>query len=229
MKTLAPVSFARRSLCRMSLRRMSLRRLSLPLLSLSLASLSLASLAAGCSADPPSITVAAQKLVYVGQGFGQVFGAPLFCDTLDSRGQFEVLITDFDLCSTLKPMANNQTLFHSGAETNLRLVFSSYLKRVPKTNTFTVGKTADCKNAPAGAANATAFFSHNTTNTYDLHDEADSGTITVNEFDGMSDGSGNQVSVSEMKGSFNLMFGSDNAIGSFDALFCKNLSPGLGK
>ena len=196
------------------------------LLSLSLAFFSLAS---GCASDPPSITVGGQKLVYAGQAFGQVFGAPLYCDTLDSRGQFEVLITDFALCDTLKPMASNQTIFHSGDETNLRLVFSSYLKRVPKTSVLTVGKTQDCKNAPMGLATATAFFNHNTGNTYDVHNEADSGTITVTDFDGMSDAGGNQVSVSEIKGSFDLMFGSDHAVGSFDALFCKNLSAGLGK
>src|SRR5439155_22796900 len=102
--------------------------------------------AAACESPPPSVTVGDRTLTYVEQSYGGGLGSN-YCDTLDVRGQYEVIITDFALCDTLKPMSDNRTIFHSSDETNLRLIFSAAadaLKKVPPTTVFTVGTTKGC-------------------------------------------------------------------------------------
>ena len=193
-----------------------LAALSLPLLAVA---------AAGCGPDFPTYTVQGQKLIQMEANYSTWTGAaPSYCGTLDNRGQFEVVLSDSAICGQVHAKANNRTVFHSSAETNMRLVFPTFLMKNAdgsfKTNKFTVG-TTDCKTTNPSGATAVAYFSHNATgsSTYDLNVQADSGSVSVTAYDGQS----------SLKGTFDLMFAGEHVTGAFDTVFCMGLDPSYGQ
>jgi hypothetical protein len=160
--------------------------------------------------------------------------ADRFCGTL-ANGQYMVVLTDFSLCDQLHGDASSRYVFHTMDETNLRLVFPSTLCKTynpnapacasppqmkAPVNSFTVGKTT-CSDTPSGVFQAAAFFAHNTAGAadYDVNALADSGTITVTYPD---------QGANELKGTFDLTFGADHITGSYDALYCRGVLPGVG-
>lgn len=146
--------------------------------------------------------------------------ADYYCGTL-ANGQYIVLLTDFLLCDAVHQNLTNREIFHGSIEeTNLRLIFPSTLKKNPAINTFKVGQS-NCIDTNTEGTQAIAYFSHNgeAQATYDLNLMADSGTISVTYRD---------ANVSELVGSFDLMFGADHAKGDFKALFCNTEALGTG-
>jgi len=174
-----------------------------------------------CGPSKPQFTVSGHTLNVAEQNYGK---ADYFCQSL-ANGEFMVLLTDFSVCSQIHSDAGaaNNKPFHAVDETNLRIIFPSTLLKVPPANTFTVAQVpGDCSLNPNGAE-AVAFFSHNdpTSMKYDVNTSANAGSVTVNYNDY------NQTA-GELKGNFDLTFGSDHVTGSFDALNCNGVVPGTG-
>ncbi len=185
---------------------------------LALVSLSLG--AAGCGNSATSITISGQTLNVAATSYGQ---DSRFCDNL-ANGQYQVILTDFGLCSELQTDAGNAQIFHSMTETNLRIIFPSFLKVPPNVNSFQVGRTNNCTHSD-GPVEAMVVFEHQTGNSpkYDLEVEADSGTITVTS-------SPDEIkNLSEMKGSYDVMIAGSHLTGSFDAILCKGIVAGVGQ
>src|SRR5579883_133761 len=187
-------------------------------------SIGLALFLAGCGGGSSSYTVQGQTLNVVETDFAPSGPGSGFCGSLDIRGQFEVLMTDFTACSLIHAHQPDTMVFHGRPETNLRLIFPSTLTKVPAVNTFVVGK-ADCAlGTSANGTQAVAIFSadsgqkrtgSSTTPSYDLLNAiADSGTITV---------TGYSMSAGTLDGSFDVTFGSDHLSGPFHALVCNGL------
>jgi hypothetical protein len=178
--------------------------------------------AAACDQGPPKITVQTYELPFVEVNYGQAGGTtPTYCAPLDARGQYEVVITDFALCGSLKPTTQNSVAFHSSDETNLRIIFPSapdVIKKIPSTSVLKIGPTHHCADNNGGAQ-AAAFFAHNSGGAYDVDLEADSGSVTINWFQPPA----------SMSGSFDLVFAGEHVTGTIAANYCKNLVAGLGK
>lgn len=174
-------------------------------------------LAAACGPGKTQYTVAGKTLTVAEVNFGK---ADYFCPPL-ANGQFMVVLSDAPICDQLHQDAGNKQVFHATDETNLRIMFPSFLKKVPPQNDFAVAQT-DCQINP-NAAEAAAFFSHNDMATmhYDLNKIADGTKVSVNYND-------YNMTAGTLKGHFELDFGSDHVAGDFDALFCNGLLPGIG-
>jgi hypothetical protein len=178
---------------------------------------------AGCGKKADSYTVNGQTLVVNSTNYGQ---DSYFCNNL-ANGQYEIVISDFALCDELAMDAGNRKVFHSMDETNIRIIFPSFLKVPPNVNSFNVANDPGCfiqgGNNPNGAE-AVFVFSHQTGSNakYDAEVQADSGTITVTSSPDMI------KNFSEIKGTFDVMIGGSHLTGNFDALNCKGVVAGVG-
>ncbi len=178
-----------------------------------------------CGPSYPQVTVQGHLLQIMDQSYGTTGGGSGYCGALDSRGQYQLVISDIpSLCSSIpatKP--DNKTIFHSSENNVLRIVMSNQvdvIKKNPPTSVLKVANTYNCTSNRDGAQ-AVAFFSHNPAGgiAYDVNVEADSGTISINYFE----------SPANMTGSFDLTFAGEHVTGSINATLCPTLAPGLGK
>lgn len=184
-------------------------------------------LAAGCGDDATLITVKGKTLTVKEQSYG-MSGTPAvpmnFCQPL-YKDQFQVFLSDFEVCSAAKNKASNLTAFHSRETTSLRMIFPSFFMKNPngtfKTNEFKVLATGDCSRN--GGGSAAAFFAHNPAGAgvYDVYEEATSGTVSVTDF---------SSEMANIKGTYDLSFaGGDRITGSFDAFPCASIPGDYGK
>ena len=171
----------------------------------------------GCGGGPATITVASKTLMVKEQNYGM---ADYYCDNL-ARGEFQVIISDIEVCDLLSADGGNVNAFHKSESSHLRMIFPSTLTVVPKVNTFTVG-ISDCVGSKGPDTQAIAFFSHSdgTNPTYTVNQPAGSGKINVTDYD---------KTANRLKSDFDLNFPNDHVTGKFDALFCKSIVPGTGK
>lgn len=170
---------------------------------------------AACS-SLPKVTVAGKTLSISETDFGM---GTYFCGNLEN-GQYLVIMTDFGLYSELQAGDSQQLIFHGYEETNLQLVFPQDISKAQSASTFTVGYT-NCVDQSGDGVEAMAYFNHNSARqaTYDVHNQATLGTITARY---------REASAKELDGSFDLMFGTDHARGSFTALYVTAITPPFG-
>ena len=172
---------------------------------------------AGCGKGGTVISVGGHDLLVKETNYGQ---ADYFCNNL-ANGQYEVVISDFTLCGDLHVDAGNRTTFHSSDETNIRIIFPSFLKVTG--NSFTVGHS-DCNNSADPNTEAVFIFEHNSAGSakYDYSAQADSGTIVITST------ADSVKKDSQISGTYDVMIAGAHLTGPITALFCAPLIPGLG-
>ncbi|MSP60569.1 MAG: hypothetical protein EXR72_09565 [Myxococcales bacterium] len=183
-----------------------------------------AATAAGCGEKPPELTVMGQSLILKETDYGR---GDYFCPNL-ANGQFEVILSDYDVCSKLHefnlPMEvgkANKAAFHNSDNTNMRIIFPSAL--LVTSRKWVVGRN-DCVSNAAPGTEASVFFSHNVgmNHKYDLNVSADSGTITVTSTE-KSEKDNNEVT-----GTYDIIIAGTHLSGAFKALYCSGVVPKIG-